>query len=347
MQRVIQWAQQTPSLGALCVLCLSLLACQDGPDNGIAVKPIINAADYVQAAGPNFRVISGATAPLNCIGPTDSSYQWVIESNANLPLELSSYNTAASGFTAPIVTTPTSVTLVCRMTVTNTIAATATYPASTASTVVSSRVSVTIDPIETGATLMTTITGNKTANPASRLSLTANAAWYDYKAAVTVGPLINYSWTLGAGAPAGTVITPATGSALVDVIIPAGITEAVFFPVTVVSASGTQKSQATITVLVDPAGAITLAITPQAQSVQSGATVTLNATSGAKLFYQWTIVNGPTVPLGGALTNVVGFVAPKVTLPTNMTLRVAIGYAPITTANPGVYFLEGVVTVNP
>ena len=143
------------------------------------------------------------------------------------------------------------------------------------------------------------------------------------------------------------MITPATGSALVDVIIPAGITDAVFFPVTVVSTSGTQSSQATITVLVDPAGAITLAITPQAQSVQSGATVTLNATSGVKLFYQWTIVSGPSVPLGGALTNTVGFVAPKVTVPTNMTLRVAIGYAPITTANPGVYFLEGVVTVNP
>ena len=324
-----------------------LTACQDGPDSGVAVKPVIAPADFTTAAGPSFHIQSGASAPLNCIGPTDSSYQWVIESNGNLPIELSSDNTAKSSFTAPIVQAPTNITLVCRMTVTNSVAGTATSVASTVSTVVTSRVVVTIDPLEAAATLVTTISGNKTANPASRLSLTANSAWYDAKAAVTAGPVINYSWTLGAGAPAGTVITPATGSALVDVIIPAGISDAVFFPVTVTATSGTRTSQATITVLVDPSGAITLAITPQAQSVQSGAVVTLNATSGTKLFYQWTIVSGPTASLGGAATNQVGFIAPTVTVATNMVLRVAIGYAPITAANPGIYFLEGVVTVKP
>ena len=333
-------------IGALTVASL-LSACQDGPDSGVAVKPVIVATDYTVAAGPAFHVQSGATAPLNCLGPTDSSYQWVIESNSSLPIELSSDNTAKSGFTAPIVQAPTPITLVCRMTVTNSVAATATSVASTASTVVTSRVVVTIDPLEMAATLVTTISGNKTANPASRLSLTANSAWYDAKAAVTAGPVINYSWTLGAGAPTGTVITPATGSSLVDVIIPAGITDAVFFPVTVTTTSGTKATSATITILVDPGGAITLAITPQAQSVQSGAVVSMNATSGTKLFYQWTVVSGPTVSLGGAATNLVGFVAPTVTVATNMVLRVAIGYAPITTANPGVYFLEGVVTVNP
>jgi hypothetical protein len=334
-------------LVAALVFAALFSGCEEGPDSGVAAKPVVPAADFASAAGPSFRIQSGTSAPLNCIGPLNSSYQWVIESNGGLPIELSSDKTALSSFTAPIVQTPTAIVLVCRMTVTNTVAATATSVASTASTVVTSRLVVTIDPLETAATLVTTISGNKTANPGSRLSLTANSAWYDAKAAVTAGPVINYNWTLGAGAPVGTVITPANGSSLVDVIIPTGIADAVFFPVTVTTTSGTKTTSATITVLVDPSGAITLAITPQAQSVQSGATVTMNATSGTKLFYQWTVVSGPTVSLGGAATNVVGFVAPKVTVPTNMILRVAIGYAPITPSNPGIYFLEGVVTVNP
>lgn len=329
------------------VLGTLLTACENGPDSGVAVKPIINATDYTNAAGPSFHVQSGATAPLNCIGPGESSYQWVIESNSNLAIELSSDKTALSSFTAPIVPVPTPIALVCRMTVTNTVAATPTSVASTASTVVSSRLVVTIDPLEAAATLMTTIKGNTTANPASRLHLTANSGWYDSKAAPTAGPVINYNWSLGSGAPAGTVITPATGNSEVDVIIPAAIPEAVFFTVTVVATSGSKTSSATITVLVDPSGAVNLSITPQAQTVQSGATVSLNATSGTKLFYQWTIVSGPTVALGGASTNVVGFVAPRVTSVTNMVLRVAIGYAPISASNPGIYFLEGVVTVNP
>lgn len=339
---------RTTALIASALTVASFLSgCQDGPDSGVAVKPVIAAADFTAAAGPAFHVQGGSVAPLNCQGPTDSSYQWVIESNSGLPIELSSDNTAKSGFTAPIVPAPTPVTLVCRMTVTNSVAATPTSVASSASTVVTSRVVVTIDPLETAATLVTTISGNKTANPGSRLSLTANSAWYDAKAAVTAGPVINYSWTLGGSAPAGTVITPATGSSLVDVIIPTGIADPVFFPVTVTTTSGSKTTSATLTVLVDPSGAVTLAITPQAQSVQSGAVVSLNATSGTKLFYQWTVVSGPTVSLGGAATNQVGFVAPKVTVATNMVLRVAIGYAPITAANPGIYFLEGVVTVNP
>jgi hypothetical protein len=348
MTFLINFCVRAPIIVAGSLVAASLLsACQDGPDSGVAVKPIIAAADYTAAAGPAFHIQSGAIAPLNCQGPTDSSYQWVIESNSSLPIELSSDNTAKSGFTAPIVQAPTPIALVCRMTVTNSVAATATSVASTASTVVTSRLVVTIDPLETAATLVTTISGNKTANPGSRLSLTANSAWYDAKAAVTAGPLINYVWTLGAGAPTGTVITPATGSSLVDVIVPTGIADAVFFPVTVTTTSGTKTTSATVTVLVDPSGAVNLAITPQAQSVQSGAVVSMNATSGTKLFYQWTVVSGPSVSLGGAATNQVGFVAPRVTVATNMVLRVAIGYAPITTANPGIYFLEGVVTVNP
>ncbi len=336
--------------GATLIASIFLTACQggDGPDPNTAVQPAIAQSDYTNAAGPSFHVQSGGTAPLNCVGPDNSSYQWIIQSNANLPIGLSSSNTAATSFTAPIVPVATEVSFICRMTVTNTVINAQTSIASKASTVVKSTVVITIDPLAAASTLVTTISGNQTVIPGSRLTLTANSAWYDAKGAIAPGPIINYSWSLGAGAPAGTIITPATGSALVDVIVPTSIPTAVFFPVTVIATSGSQTSQATITVLVDRAGTVSFAITPQAQSVQAGAAVSLNATSGTDLFYQWTIVSGPaTMTLGGVATNTVGFVAPTVKVDTNIVLRVAIGYAPITPSNPGIYFLDGVVTVHP
>lgn len=104
-----------------------------------------------------------------------------------------------------------------------------------------------------------------------------------------------------------------------------------------------------MSVLVDPAGAgFVPTITPSAQTIQSGKTATLAVSGGTnQMFYQWTIVSGPVVPLGGDTTATVGFVAPTVAAATTIKLRAAIGYAPITVSNPGTYFVEGVVTVTP
>lgn len=339
------------STGIVAIAC-ALCACggaTDDPTTPTAVAPVVSQTDYSKAAGPDFSVQSGSTAPLNCSGPKDSSYQWVIESNGGIAIDLSSYNSARSSFVAPMVKAPTTTSFICRMTVTNTIPATATTQASTAATTVTSRIAVTIEPptVDSSATLMTTIVGNKTAAPGQRLPLLANTNWFDYKASPTIGPVINYSWTLGASAPAGTVLTPANGSAMVEVLIPSGLTAPVFFPVTVIATSGGKSSQSSITVLADPSASMAFTMTPQAQSVVSGAVVTFNATSGPNLFYQWTQVSGPTIALGGGGTNTVGFVAPVVTTPTSIVVRAAIGYSPITTTNPGIYFLDGVVTVTP
>ena len=294
---------------------------------------VVNPADYVHAAGSDFSVSGGAIAPFYCLGPNGSNYQWVVEGNGGLPIELSSYNTQRTSFTAPVVTNSTPIVLVCRMTL-------------DATTVISSRVTATVRPIPVAptptVTLVGSISGNRTVLPGQRLALTGNAVWYDDKAAVVSGPLVSYAWSLGAGAPAGTVITPQTGSKDVEVILPANIASAVFFPVVLTVAAGDKTSVSTISVLVDPSGDLTLSITPQAQTVTQGAVVSISTTASNKLFYQWTIVSGTTVTLGGATTNAVGFVAPA---PGELRLRVAIGYAPITSGNPGVYFLESVVTV--
>ena len=318
-----------------------------GPESSPVLDPVVPQANFNAAAGPSFRVQSGATTPLNCVGPADSTYQWVIESNGDYPIELSAPTSAKTTFVAPIVTTPTNVALACRMTVTRTTAASGNIAAFTTSTTVTSRVVVTVDPLE-APTLVTTIAGNKTATPNSRLSLTANSGWYNNKGALTTGPVIDYYWTLGAGAPTGTILTPTSGSALVDVVIPLQVQSVATFPVTVTTVSGTKTTQATVTVLVDPSGSTSFAIAPLAQSVQSGAVVSIAATKVAGMYYQWSVVDGPTgVTLGGASTSSVGFVAPTVTVATNMTLRVAIGYSPISKDNPGVYFLDSVVTVKP
>lgn len=295
---------------------------------------VVNPTDYVHAAGQDFDVIGGVIAPFYCQGPNGSGYQWVVENNGSLPIDLSSYNTQRTSFAAPVVTRPTPIVLSCRMTV-------------NATTVISSRVTANVQPVPIAPTptltLVSSISGNRTVLPGQRLALTANTTWYDEKAVAVSGPLINYSWALGAGAPPGTVITPSTGSKDVEIVLPANIASAVYFPVTMTATSGNKASTSTISVLVDPSGDVNLSITPQAQTVVQGSVVSISATASSKLYYQWTIVSGTSVTLGGSTTNTVGFVAPSV--PGEIQLRVAIGYSPITNVNPGVYFLESVVTV--
>ncbi len=346
--RFIAWLPVSLAIAGVLTACGG-----GGPESAPVLDPVVPQASFTHAAGNSFRLASGSTAPLNCVGPATSTYQWVVENNSGFPIELSNDKTAKSSFVAPVVPFSSNIYLACRMTVTRTTPASGTIAAYTMSTTVTSRVVVTVDPPE-APTLVTTIAGNKAITPGSRLSLTANAGWFDKKGVATTGPVVNYTWSL-AGAPDGTMITPVTGSPTVDVVIPTKVLGVTSFPVTVTTSSGSSTSQATVTVLVDPSSGVPVVLSPVAQVVQSGAVVSITATKVGNLHYQWSIVNGPTVPLGGASTNVVGFVAPTITpvvapavaAPINMTLRVAIGYEPISAESPGVYFLDSVVTVKP
>lgn len=62
---------------------------------------------------PAFSVLSGATAPLSCPAATGTTLSWFVTGNGGLPITLSSYSAAQSGFVAPTVKTPTNVTISC------------------------------------------------------------------------------------------------------------------------------------------------------------------------------------------------------------------------------------------
>jgi hypothetical protein len=287
-------------------------------------------------AGRAVTVVTGDSVPLNC-NTTDAnakSYQWVVDDSAGLPINLSSYTTARIGFTAPSVLNPTPVSLTCRVT-------------DKFNKVTTGSVVVTIKPPPL-PTLVAKITGNQTAAPGQRLTLTGVGTWYDTKNAVTTGPAINYTWSLGANAPSDIVITSLTGP-VTNLVIPQSIKTFTYFPITVTASSGNALSTETITVLVDPSGGLTPTVTPAAQAVKSGAAVSIAANLGATVtspvYYQWTVVSGPAIPLGASTSPTVGFVAPAGTV--DLKLRVAIGYSPITVANPGAYFVDAVVSVTP
>lgn len=288
------------------------------------------------SAGKDFSVLVGQNAPLFCDGPTGSTYQWVITDNGGVAFALSSDNSQTSSFTAPIVTTPTKVTLTCRAT-------------NAENAVQTSSVNVTINPVAAQTTTLNAqIPASVTGVPGTSIQIPSTTAWYDMSGKVTDGPVITYNWTLGT-VPTGVSLLSNGTSTTQLYVTPGSINKPTYVPVNLTATSNGQSSTASVSVLVDPNGALNPEIDVQAQSVTSGAVVNVEVktTGNANLYYQWTQVSGVPVILGGASTKTVGFVAPTVTSPSTVVLRVAIGYTPITTTNPGTYFVDAVVQVNP
>lgn len=291
------------------------------------------------AAGVAFSVKPGQTAPLFCTGNPSNKFQWAVTKNpAGIAIALSSYSAQQSSFVAPSSTSDAQVTLTCTESQANQV-------------VNQSSVVVTVKgEVETASvnSLVAKIAGPTTGNPGNALTYTAASGWFDDKGVASSGGVITNTWTLGSGASAGFALSNTTGAST-TLFVPSHLTTAVSVPLTLTSTSGTSTSAATLSVLVDPASnGFVPTINPAAQTEQSGKAVTLTVSGGTnQMFYQWTIVSGPVVPLGGDTTATVGFVAPTVTAPTTIKLRAAIGYAPITVSNPGTYFVEGVVTVTP
>jgi hypothetical protein len=311
----------------------TVLKVQPNPKN--ATSPT-NPTGTTVSAGKDFAVTSGQTAPLSCDAPTGSTYQWVVTDNGGLAFALSSDNSQTSGFTAPVVTTPTKVTLTCRAT-------NATNEVQTAS------VNVTINPVATQTTTLNAqIPNSVTGVPGTGIQIASTTAWYDASGKATDGPVINYNWALGT-VPTGVSLLSNGTSSTQLYVTPGSITTPTYVPVNLTATSNGQTSTASVSVLVDPNGALNPTVDKSAQVVKVGeaASVTVTATGSANLYYQWTQVSGVPVILGGATTKTVGFVAPTVTSPSTVVLRVAIGYTPITTTNPGTYFVDAVAQVQP
>lgn len=299
---------------------------------------VVPAAD-TSAAGVAFSVNPGQTAPLYCTGNAANKFQWAVTKNTSgLPIALSAYAAQQSSFVAPTTTSDAQVTLTCTETQNGTVANT-------------SSVVVTVKGTSGAASsnaLVAKITGPANGIPGQALTYTAASGWFDATGTATSGAVITNTWALGGSAPAGFALSTTSGGST-TLFVPSTQTTAVTVPLTLTSVSGSSTSSTTLSVLVDPAGAgFVPTITPAAQTIQSGTATTLAVSGGTnQMFYQWTIVSGPVVPLGGDTTATVGFVAPTVATATTIKLRAAIGYAPITVSNPGTYFVEGVVTVTP
>jgi hypothetical protein len=301
----------------------------------LRVKPNPNpTTTFSQAAGQDFSVVSGANAPLTCTtSDTNANIQWAIVANGGKAVTLSSLTTAQSSFTAPVVTANTVITAQCRIT-------------SATGRVEVSNVNVTVTP-PVAPTLVTNIASGGSVKPGSSINLTSTSNWVDATGANTTGPAITYAWSVGAGAPAGIqFLSP--NNAATAMVVPGTITTPTYVPVTMTATAGATTSTSSVTVLVDPTSALNPSLSPAAQALKSGDIGKTKVTSGTTgTFYQWTVLSGPAVPLGGATTDTVEFVAPTVATATTMVIRVAIGYAPITASNPGLYFVDYVATVSP
>lgn len=323
----------------------------------VLVKPNPNpSVNGAGAAGTDFTISAGKTAPLTCAGKADSSYQWAILNNGGLPIKLDSLNTAGSSFTAPAVKTPTVVKFLCR-------------EVEKTNRVKVSSVNVTISPNSID-TLVAEIKSSAVVSPGQTLTLESQAGWFDVAGATTTGPVLTHVWTLGDDAPAGIQLMNST-STKAEIFVPTSVTQATFFTVQLEVTGGGQTSTKKVKVLIDPYGSmepvVTMTINGADATGSSGGggvgvvnpvpgnaivelTVDPKANSTRALHYKWSIISGVNTPfLAGANTKSVSFITPTMAAgtSTDIVVRVQIGYEPITETNPGVYSIDSVVRVGP
>lgn len=301
------------------------------PNNGFAVN-----------AGNGFNAVPGSVNALHCDaagGKAPYSYSWVISDNAGYNFSLSSYAAQDSLFTAPAVSGPTTLRFACRATDANNITAVST-------------VSATITP-PAGApnsnSLVANVAQPGVATPGQMINLNGGSSgWFGPNGAAVEGPLAAYEWT--SSDPRVVIANPT--AKITNVVFPSDYSEATTVAFTLKATSGSASSSSTVNVLVDPFGPLSLTLNPSATATEGNKAVAIAAvarsSSGSpQLYYRWTQVSGPAVALGGADTSTLGVVPPAAGSNTVYVFRVAVGYAPITTAYPGLYFSDATVTVTP
>lgn len=285
---------------------------------------------------------SGSDASVACTGSggtlnagNNYVFSWVVKSNPSaLPLSLNANGNSAS-FKAPAVSSPTTVTLQCRVTDDG------------LKTGVADSV-ITINPLASQSAIA--VAGaTQTAAAGATVSLDGSAS------TGPAGAKLNYVWQQIEGptvslsdatAPRPTFIAP-TVTATTRLTFQLVATTA--SPADPATAAASEKT--TQVVYVSATQPLTLAITG-ATVVKSNISVVLSVVgspANGPLYYGWTQVSGPTVTLGGANTASASFISPTVSgSAVDMLFAVKVSRVPLDRAQPAeIYSTDVAVRTTP
>lgn len=295
----------------------------------------LNPARFASAAGSNVSAGSGQPGTLRCAAEGASWYQWSVIDAGGQSVSLSDSSGAEVHFAAPVVGAATPLVFECRVAVQE--------------RVFTSRVTVTVQPASSPTLAVRGgITGSRFVIRNSTASYSAAASWVDASGAGGSGAAPMYSWDFAGAVPPEVVLTGIGGGAA-SVSMTGTPSLPALLPLRVTATAGGQQSSARMNVLLEPTTALTLpTITPAAQTVTPGTKVSITATGQATAQrFAWAALSGPPVVLAGANTKTVEFIAPAVSGPTDIVLRVAIGHHNFNAEGPLAAFLDTVVRVAP
>ncbi|MBC3920929.1 hypothetical protein H8L32_25920 [Undibacterium sp. CY18W] len=310
-------------------------------------------ANPVAKISGNTTASSGDKVSLTCAGSGGTpaatgepySYQWVVSDAAGTTIALAPADTAATSFTAPVVTASTAVKLQCRVTDDKQKVGTATQTVTVAPIIKPTIVPISYSggTVVAGATI--TLDGSKSVK-------------YDVNGKVDSSTPIYYFWKQKSG-PAVELFN--AFSSVASTALPKLISTRTAFVFTlnvsnsVITSGGFSLdpiTQLDVVFYVDPLTPISLVSYTPTQVALSGSAVTLKVdapsnTGSNIVYYSWSQVAGPSVFIAGASTGNAGFVAPSVTTDTILIFRAGGSYQPITVANPATASVDVLVLVQP
>ncbi len=295
----------------------------------------LNPSRFARAAGSDFSVASGQLGTIRCSAEGAAWYQWAVVDAAGQQVAISDASGSEVFFTAPVVAAATPVVFECK--------------AAVQERVFTSRVTATVQPAA-GATLALRngISGSRFVIRNSTARYSAGASWVDLTGSAASGTAPSYSWDFASAVPPEVVLTD-LGSGIASITMTGTPSLPALLPLRVTASSDGQRSVARFNVLLEPTTALTLpSVAPAAQTVAAGTKVSITATGQATAQrFAWASVSGPPVVLAGANTRTVEFIAPAVSTPTDIVLRVAVSHHNLTSDGPVAAFMDSVVRVTP
>ncbi|MES2040944.1 MAG: hypothetical protein V4495_24265 [Pseudomonadota bacterium] len=291
---------------------------------------------------------SGDKVSLSCAGSGGTpaatgepySYQWVVTEAAGTTIALAPTDTAATSFTAPVVTASTALKVQCRVTDDKQKVGTATQ-------------TVTVTPIIKPTVVPISYSGGVVAAGSTITLDGSKSVKYDANGKVDSSTPIYYYWKQKSGPSieifnAFSSVASAALPKFVDVRTPFVFT--LNASNSVIQPGGFSLdpiAQMDVVFYVDPLPPISLVSYTPVQVVLTNSAVTLKVDAPSNtsniIYYSWTQIAGTTVAIAGAGTSNAGFISPST--PGTLIFRATGSYQPITVANPGTASIDVIVTV--